>query len=198
MKNMLFKVGFSVLIIAAVLAIMGGVATAAAPDTNIIEKVNAIWGLLTGSKGVAPTYDKLVALQDQITDVHSDVASVSAKVDGVTDNMIRMETGTDEFVVNSSGYQVLVEEEYPELRHVTLSVSWGGLSLGEVFGVTGFVGQTGNSLLGVGPVVSEEEEYGYATFEITTDHWMIATANLVEDAFFTVKYNVSTLYVPAP
>ncbi len=197
MKNIVYKVGFSVLILAAVLGITGGVALAASPGDSIVDKVNAIWGLLTSSKGTEATYNKLVTMEGQIADLHSDLAAVKTKVDNVTANMIRMETDEHLFIIDTTGYHGLVDVTYPELRRVNLTVSWGALSTGESLQVSCQVGGSGTSLFSIYDPPAADA-YGNVSFDITTDRLIIsATATALSPDYY-VYYNVSSTYVPAP
>lgn len=115
MKNLFYKVGFTVLIIAAVLGITGGVAMAASPPGNtILGNIQAV---------VTNIWNSLNSPDDGLS-------AISAKLDGVT----AMETGSGTIVSlldESSGIGYGEYERTNDgIRHVSLTWRLLGLKKG--------------------------------------------------------------------
>ncbi len=129
MKGVFYKVGFTVLIIAAVLGITGGVAMAASPPDNTVlgsiqQIVSDIWNTLTSSSSGLPAVNsKLNTLQASVDDLApapNEVALIS--------------TGNGTYMVGSGAVGGDVYERINDgIRHVSLTYYVPGLKTGDYF-----------------------------------------------------------------
>ncbi len=131
MKHIFYKIGFAVLIIAAVLAITGGVAVAASPpETSILgaiqATVNNIWSELTGTNGLVT--------------IKADLAALDGKVEAVAANATRMRTYMFNMWPATPGVVHDVEFDEDQIAHVSISFSGENFEGTDYIKISGYLG----------------------------------------------------------
>jgi septal ring factor EnvC (AmiA/AmiB activator) len=176
------------------------------------ELANPAYGLVEIKAEVANIEDKVADIDDEVADIQAslddpatglaeikaEVAAIEAKVnemDAKWDGMVKMESYSGQAVLAAGNFTVPVEETYPEVRHVSLTLSvfpllgWDADDFVWVLdeGVTSFIG---GSVLQIG-----EDGPFYATVEFDTTKWSIWAGNGETDGGpWPVDYNYTVTY----
>ena len=210
MKKRIIAVAIVVPLIIAAIGTSALVASPPSPKpvdalNYIVEKVDEI--LTAVNNGTTNILDKLALVHGKTDDIISDVGEVDGKIDelasDVSDmeaNMVRMETDSG-FVQAWSGTQgTHIAGNYTEIRHVVVTMrAYPGLGTGDSFDVAAYWPDNGD-----GAYVAQFDDsdpYACKTFEFNADYWIIDYDNVVGGSFdapFSIRYSVTTTYVPAP
>ncbi len=152
MKHIFYKVGFAVLIIAAVMAITAGVAVAASPPESTIlgaiqATVNNIWSTLTGTNGLAAIKSDLSTIKTDVGTVKTDVSTVKTdvvaldgKIEAVAANATRMRTYMFNTWPAPVGVVHDVEFDEDQIAHVSISFSGENFEGTDFIKISGYLG----------------------------------------------------------
>jgi hypothetical protein len=213
MKKLIIAVA---IVVPLVIATIGTTAIAAPPPdpkpvdalNYLVEKVDEIW---TGvNNGTTQILAALGDIRGRIITIGTDIngpGGVDAKIDELASDVadikagaVRMETYSNDLLILSGEHDTAVGGNYTEIRHVVVTMrAYNGLGTNDTIDVSAY--WPGNGLGAYVAQFDDSDPYACKTFEFNADYWTIHYENKVSgtfDATWSIRYSVTTTYVPAP
>lgn len=174
MKKLLSGIGLTILVIAAILGITGGVVQAASPESSLVEKINSIIAKLDNS---------------------------NYGLEAIRADAVRMHYASGQITVQPGGpWEWTIGGEWSEVRHVSVTFKWTVLvDPGAVFYIVAYWPDNPNGafVTKVDNTTPMTTDTGAATVDFNASEWAIKAFNLSGDPYY-INYVAMETYVPEP